>query len=89
MSSLLGYKRHAVLCNMGEGLLTGYLIVLTFLLFVLDSQIVYFTQKNIKFLIDINYIKLNIIYFNFYTYCFRSHAKCLTASLLWSFSRIV
>lgn len=43
---LLGYKRHAVLCKMGKGLLTGYLTVLTFSLFVLDYQIVYLTKKS-------------------------------------------
>jgi len=46
---------------MGEGLLTGYLIVLTFSLFVLDSQIVYFTQKNLIFnKYILYYIKYNL-----------------------------
>lgn len=33
------------MCNVGEGLLTGFLIVLTFSLFVLHSQILYLTKK--------------------------------------------
>lgn len=44
---LLGYRRDAVQCKVGEGLLTGYLSALTFMLLF---QIVSFTQNLLFFL---------------------------------------